>query len=171
MNLITFISRFNRLKPSKQLMIDSGFSESFSARIIQNEFTLNLIKKIDDTKVSLFDFLELVDVEDLTINKLYFSESLDSIGEYIIVSGFEGGFLVKGEGEEKIRVLYSDDLDNDIEVFCENDNQFFELLLIFAEYSKLKYEGKIPKSDSKVKNKFLDECDKIYPLYEYDDFL
>lgn len=171
MNIIVFTEKFNQLKPSKQLMLDNGFSESFSDRVIENEFTLTSIKTIDNTKESLLDFLKLMDVENLTINKLSFSESLENIEEYIIVSGFEGGFLVKCENEEEIRVLYSDDIDSDIEVFCENDKQFFELLLIFTEYSKLKYEGKVKTVDLKVKNEFLERCNKIYPLYDYDVFL
>ncbi|NJM78811.1 MAG: hypothetical protein HC854_02845 [Flavobacterium sp.] len=145
MKIKDFVSNFNILKPSiDSLMKNGGFSESFS-NILLNDFSIVINhNEILDTSESLIDFLNICNVNNLCVGKINFADSLNIIDELnsIVIGGFDGGYLTRRKNEDSfIRIVYTDELENDELIFCETDDEFFRILLLLTEYYSQTIQG------------------------------
>ncbi|WP_431244377.1 hypothetical protein ACQ9BO_08700 [Flavobacterium sp. P21] len=84
------------------------------------------------------------------------------INGYLIVGNIDGGYLGLNEKTGFIYIMYVDQLDSINTIFVENEVQFFEVLLIFAEYST---NG----SEEEIEN-YVERCENICPSGNFDLF-
>ncbi|OED45289.1 hypothetical protein AB832_01405 [Flavobacteriaceae bacterium (ex Bugula neritina AB1)] len=171
MKILNFIESIRKYSPTQEVLMSRGYSESFSKNIIDKQFNLQEVNNRKEVSSFLQDFLQNYEVESFEINKISFSDILEEeINDYTTIAGIEGGYLVIKENDPAIYILFSDDEDN-VELFCSNEDEFFELLIVFAEFSSKVFKGEINPFDEEVKSSYLEKCNKINPLTDYDMFL
>ena len=175
--LTDFVKRLNALKPHKDNLIKGGYSDERIEDIYANEFSLKKKKKTIKVSSLIDDFICNYNINTFSILNLYFSDSYinDNILEnHIIIGSLEGGYISYECSSKKFYTCYAEDKEGTIGLLCENDTEFFEILLIVAEYSS-KLEEKLITIDyssfesrEKAIEPFVEKCDNISPYGLHD---
>jgi hypothetical protein len=153
-----FIEQLAELKPEMKVLIAEGYSENYINDII-NEFTL---RKINSIQVSskINDFLYNFDIQHFRVLNLFFTNEIDedTIEDHFIFGFIEGGYISFEKSTGYFYTSYADEIENSLNIICENEDQFFQILLIVAEFSSKAYEN----TDNLEKIKYIEMCQKIY---------
>ena len=166
-----FVLLFNDITPTIEELIKEGFSESFSNILINNLTILSNVKSDFYSKhsdESLFYFLKKYDVSNINIDIINFNEELFLLEEAntFVIAGFDGGFLTQAEENSEIKIIFSDDLENDDFIFCKNDEQFFKIIL---ELKKVYVFGLLNKEIDMYE--ISENLLNIFPEFDVDFFL
>jgi len=169
MNLDKFKNKIKLLTPKNDLLVNEGYSFT-SIDEIKNEFDLKG-KTIFSKKEGLFlNFVLHNETNSFRVNNLFFSKMDKEIIEgHIVFGSIEGGYISYNIEEKNFYASYSDDIMGSMLLICENEEQFFEILLIVAEYSSKAYEGLIIDEDEELLNEYIKKCENIFlnGNYEY----
>jgi len=169
MDVKKFKIELTRIKPNLSNIIENGFSEEYSKKMIINNFVLTERKKTIKTKSSIEDFCKNYELEYFNVRNISFSDILRYIEGYLIVANVDGGYIGLDEATGVFYNIWADEIENIYNVFCENEKQFFEILLIVAEYNSKVISGKIKFSNDESREEYIEQCENIYPLGSYED--
>jgi hypothetical protein len=160
MNLRKFKEKLLSLQPKLDDLLQQGYSQELALEILNNEFILKP-KEVQNRYDSIvFDFLNNYDLRFFRIRNIFFDDVLRYINGYLLVGGIDGGYLALDEKTGRIYIIYGDEINNIHALFVENEIQFFEILLVLAEYSSNGTEDEI--------ENYIDRCEEICPLGNYD---
>ena len=162
MNLEMFKEKLLSLKPNLKDLLSEGYSEEGALQILNNEYILKPMKIQKKYDSILLDFLHNYNLEFFSIRNISFDDILRYVNGYLLVGGFDGGYLGLDENTGRIYIIYADEINNISTLFVENELQFFEILLIFAEYSSRGSEDEI--------EKYVERCENVCLLGNYDSF-
>ncbi|MCM5663285.1 hypothetical protein [Galbibacter mesophilus] len=176
MNLVKFSKDLGNLKPNRKLLLRRGYSDEMIDKLYIQEYQIE--DKILNSKalnhyksIEARDFIELFNLERFRIRNISFPKKLEYVEKYLKVGEFDGGYLGLDEITGMIYIIYSDNLNCVNEIFSTKDSEYFDILLIIAEYSKNVSEGKINAFDENAKNKFIEKCYSVCPSGSYEIFL
>lgn len=164
MYLESFIARLDGLKPSIEILRQRGYDDDEALELIYHEYSLKPIPNKNIYNSDLLNFLNNYDLKNFRIRNINFSDILRYVQRHLIVGGFDGGHLGLNEKTGAIYIIYSDEESNIHEIFVENEFQFFEILLIIAEYSSKVSEGVIDPFSIEVKQVYYQRCYNICPI-------
>jgi hypothetical protein len=153
-----FVEMLVELKPKEKILISAGYSEDYIKDIL-NEFKLRKINSIQvNSKIE--DFLYNFDIQNFRILNLFFTNVLDenTIVKHIIFGYIEGGYISFDKETGYFYSSYVDDVEDSLSILCENDEQFFDILLLIAEFSSKEYEN----IENNIKEDYIELCQKIY---------
>lgn len=162
MNLEIFKGRLLNLQPHLNDLLSEGYSQEGALNILNNEYILKP-KEIQNQYGSvLLDFINNYDLQFFRIRNIFFDDILRYLEGYLLIASIDGGYLGLDENTGHIYIIYADEIDNINTLFVENEEQFFEILLILAEYSS---RG----SEDEIEN-YLERCENVCLLGNYDYF-
>ena len=97
------------------------------------------------------------------IRNVFFNDTIETelINNHVIFGSIEGGYISFNE-QRNFFLSYAEDIEGTITMLCENDTQFFDILLLVAKYSTLTYVGEISDDDEDEKEKYIAMCNDIY---------
>lgn len=162
MDLKKFREKLFDLQPDLNDLLNEGYSKEGAIEIINNEYILKSKNIQNQYNSPLLDFLNNYDLEFFTIRNISFDDILRYVNDHLLIGGFDGGYLGLNENSGHIYIIYADEIDNINTLFAENESQFFDILLIFAEYSSKGTEDEI--------DKYIERCESICVLGNYDLF-
>lgn len=157
-----FKEKLLSLKPDLKALLSEGYSEERAYKIMNNEYTLKPKDIQNQYNSILLDFLYNYDLRLFRVLNVFFNDILRYVEGYLLIGGFDGGYLGLNEKTGKIYVIYADETNNIHEVFVNNELQFFEILLIFTEYSSKGSEDEI--------EEYLERCYDVCQEGNYDSF-
>ncbi|AWK05492.1 hypothetical protein HYN56_15100 [Flavobacterium crocinum] len=162
MNLEIFKDRLLNLQPSLSDLLSEGYSQYGALDILNNEYILKPKEVQNHYDSLLLDFINNYDLQFFRVRNIFFDDILRYLKGYLLIAGIDGGYLGLDESTGYIYIIYADEIDNINTLFVENEEQFFEILLIFAEYSSIGSEDEI--------EKYLERCENVCLLGSYDYF-
>lgn len=159
------IQRIDDLKPLKPKMILEGFSEKEIERIYLEEFT---IQQINNIKVNslLEDFIRNYNIKKFRVRNLFFNEIIEKeiIEGHLIFGYIENGYISIHEDSGKFYTSFAEDVGNTLSFICENEIDFFNILLVIIRYSKDSYEGL---TNENSLEHYIEKCEEISPNGEF----
>ncbi len=173
MKLETFITNLYKLRPNIELLKNRGYDEKHIIKLMTNEYILVQKENIEEdisSSTNIVDFLKNFKLDFFRIRNIEFSDILRNLGDFLLVGGIEGGYLGLDEKTRIVYIIYADDIESNHEIFAENDSQFFELLLLIAEYSSEVSEGKIDAFDEELIEDYIERCYEVCQLGSYEIF-
>lgn len=162
MDLKKFKEKLLSLQPKLDDLLSEGYSQEGAQNILSNEYVLKPKETQKQFDSILLEFLNNYDLNFFSIRNISFDDILRYVGKYLLIGGIDGGYLGLDEKTGHIYIIYADEIDNVNTLFVENEDQFFEILLIFAEYSANGSEDEI--------EEYIERCEEICPLGNYDYF-
>jgi hypothetical protein len=162
MNLKMFKEKLLSLQPKLNDLLSEGYSNEGALQVLNNEYILKSKDIQSQYNSILLDFLNNYDLQFFRIRNISFDDILRYVNGYLLVGGIDSGYLGLDEDTGRIYIIYADEIDNISTLFVENEVQFFEILLILAEYSSKGTEDEI--------EEYIGRCENICPLGNYDSF-
>lgn len=174
--LTDFVKKLNALKPKRELLEKKGYSKERIEEIYTQEF--DLIKKDEIISVDsmIDDFIYNYNLSyKFSIRNLTFSNDLEEeiIEGHLIFGGIESGYISYKRSSDSFYVSYGDDVEGTLGEICENSINFFEVLLVVAQYNCDWYENPNLNADTPDKEieaiieTYIKKCDAIYPYGDY----
>ena len=161
MNLRFFKEKLFSLQPNVDDLVSEGYSREDAIDILNNEYILRPKEIQEQYDSILLDFLNNYDLRFFRIRNISFDDILRYLKGHLLIGGIDSGYLALNQDTGHIYIMYADDTDN-ITLFVENEVQFFEVLLIFAEYSSIGSEDQI--------EEYIERCENVCLLGNYDSF-
>ena len=168
MDVKSFISKINLLNPEEKKLINKGYSEKMISDIFEKEFNINKKNNLESNHI-IEDFYLNYNISNFRILNLFFTNKIDEqiIKNQIIFGFIEGGYISYEYKTGFFYTSYSDDIADSMEILCENEKQFFEILLIIAEYSSKCYLDEISNIDQVIEF-YIEKCILIYDKGGYE---
>lgn len=169
MNIKYFFTELNNLKPNIENLIKSGYSKDTAEKIIKKEFLIQDFSHLEISTSIFKDFINYNRFNSFRILNLFFNKELieDIIDGHIIFGFIDGGYISYEKKTGYFHCSYADDLSGSLSKICENENQFFKILLIVADYSSKSYQGMLPENDESALENYIDKCRDIYLSGEF----
>ena len=161
MTIKKFIKEIYKLIPKTSELVSEGYTKSEIEEILK-EFEFKKKKdiyvesRLDDF---IFNYLE----ENTRVLNLYFNPKIikEIIQNHSIFGYIEGGYISYENLTGKFYTSYVDDIEGTMELLCNNENEFFEILLIIAEYSSNSYTGKLNPDQELAIDEYIDKCNLV----------
>lgn len=162
MNIKIFSEKLLALQPKLNDLLSEGYSQKGAIQILNNEYVLKPKDNQGQYDSILLEFLHNYDLEFFRIRNIFFDDILRYVNGYLLVGSVDSGYLGLDESTGHIYIIYADEIDNVSTLFVANEFQFFEVLLIMAEYSARGSEDEI--------EEYLERCETVCQLGNYDSF-
>lgn len=160
------------IETQKKYLIEKGYNEVMIGELYSNSYHLECSNvKTMNKKLSIINFIENFKLINFSIRHIMFENEIYLKNNFIRIGTFDGGYMCLNLSNNNITIQYADDLEYGSDVFTETQSEFFEVLLIIAEYSRNISEGKISAFDKDEKENYNLKCLEICPVGNYDFFL
>ena len=107
----------------------------------------------------VLEVLELVISEENSFQEKFRNNKINVTNS--IVGYIEGGYISYENLSGKFYTSYVDDIEGTMELLCNIENEFFEILLIIAEYSSNSYTGKLNPDQELAIDEYIDKCNLV----------
>ncbi|TYA89256.1 hypothetical protein [Seonamhaeicola marinus] len=156
-----FVNKLKLLRPNEGKLTSEGYSRQRIDRIYSNEFELNK-KNNENCKFLLDYFIKNYDLNNFRLQNLFFTNNIetDIIQGYHIFGFIEGGYIFYENTTRMVYTAYAEDIVGTTNLLCNNDKQFFDILLIVGEYSSKSYEG-IDIEEYELYENYINRCQMI----------
>ncbi len=165
-----FVKKLKEFSPRLENLMNKGYDEKYSQHIIENHFNLETKKHFtEELELSVSNLIKFYNLSKFRVRNLFFSSQVDLGDQINVIAEFDGGVLAQIKEKEEVLIFRMDDLEADPEVFSQNDEDFFRILLLLSEYSGKIHNGEIVYSDES-KSDYVSTCEDINPLCNFDEF-
>jgi hypothetical protein len=169
MNAVDFTNKIKKLTPSKENLVNSGFSNERAKEIIKHYFICNKDNQLE-VKSEIVKLLTNYDVSNVEIGMIRFQKDLIESNRYFYFARFELDYLANDKQTDEIVLI---DYNSDEFVMCKcalNSSCFLDAVLFACEGLTLfLLDENISNNENYVKQ-LIEKCTLIAGGNEYFDF-